>query len=469
MNVVIYARYSSTNQTEQSIEGQIDVCTRYAAEHGYTVSEHYIDRALSATTDHRPAFQRMIHDSARHQFSAVIVYQLDRFSRDRYDSAVYKSKLKKNEVRVISAREQIAEDASGILMESLLEGMAEYFSKELSQKVTRGRGISIQKGGFVGGTVTYGYKVKNRQYFINEDEASVVRNVFTAYISGKGLSDIVRYLRYHNIHNRNGYPFQITTVKYMLQNKRYIGTLSHLGTEYENVIPSIVTSDEFEIAAHLMNTTTRPVKRPDTGDSYLLSHYTYCGSCLGAVTGVSGTSHTSRLYRYYCCSTQRHSDRCQQKNAPKDVCELAVINALEAVVSRYQLDSAIAKAEEFAMLGQSRYMGVDLKKALATNKQAIKNLIKAVEMDGYDETIAGQLLFRREERTRIEEEIAKRADMTPHIVRRNIRKYFESQNSANANDIEKYRLLIHTFVHHILFYSDHLEICCILTENPLIV
>ena len=128
MNVVIYARYSSHNQTEQSIEGQILVCNEYAKRNNYTIVGEYIDRALTGTNDNRPEFKKMIEDSNKKYFQGVLVYQLDRFARNRYDSATYKNKLKKNGVRVFSAKENISDDASGVLMESLLEGMAESYS-----------------------------------------------------------------------------------------------------------------------------------------------------------------------------------------------------------------------------------------------------------------------------------------------------------------------------------------------------
>ena len=159
--IVIYARYSSDRQTEQSIEGQLRACHEYAERNDYVVIREYIDRAISGTTDNRLEFLRMIEDSKRRDFEFVLVYQLDRFSRSRYDSANYKMKLKKNGVRVLSARENISDDASGILMESVLEGMAEYYSAELSQKVKRGRRETLSKKLFAGGITPYGYRIEN--------------------------------------------------------------------------------------------------------------------------------------------------------------------------------------------------------------------------------------------------------------------------------------------------------------------
>ena len=161
MNVVIYARYSSHSQTEQSIEGQLKVCYEYAENNGYTVIGEYIDRAQSGRTDKRPEFQRMLSDSEKHTFQGIIVYQLDRFARNRYDSAINKAKLKKNDVRVLSAKENISDDPSGHFVEGVLESMAEYYSKELSQKIQRGMNINADKclsNGSNPGLGYYGYE-----------------------------------------------------------------------------------------------------------------------------------------------------------------------------------------------------------------------------------------------------------------------------------------------------------------------
>ena len=156
MNVVIYARYSSLKQNETSIEAQLEECYRYCKQNNYKVVGEYIDKALSAKTDDRPDFQRMILDSNKNLFNGIVVYQLDRFSRSREDSAHYKHKLKKNGVKVISVREHISEDASGIIIESVLEGMAEYYSAELSQKVKRNLKLNAEKGLFNGGYPPFG-------------------------------------------------------------------------------------------------------------------------------------------------------------------------------------------------------------------------------------------------------------------------------------------------------------------------
>ncbi len=165
MTGVIYARYSSDGQREESIEGQLRECYAYAEKNGIAIIDEYIDRALSAKTDKRPRFQQMIKDSAKQKFDTVLVWKLDRFARNRFDSASYKYQLRRNGVTVVSATEVISAGSEGILLESVLEGMAEYYSVELAEKVTRGLTENALKCKFNGGTVPIGYVINKDQHF----------------------------------------------------------------------------------------------------------------------------------------------------------------------------------------------------------------------------------------------------------------------------------------------------------------
>ena len=175
MNAVIYARYSSHGQTEQSIEGQLHDAYEFARREGYTIIGEYIDRARTGTNDNRDDFQRMIADAPKAQFQAVIVWKLDRFARNRYDSAIYKARLKKSGVRVISVKENITDRPEGIILEGLLESMAEYYSANLSQNVKRGLRETISKGFYCGGQIPYGYKTQDRRLVADEKTAPIIR------------------------------------------------------------------------------------------------------------------------------------------------------------------------------------------------------------------------------------------------------------------------------------------------------
>ena len=219
---VIYARYSSDSQTEQSIEGQLRVCEEYAQRNNILILDTYIDRAMTGTNDNRPDFQRMIKDSAKRQFQVVLVYKLDRFSRDKYATAIHKNTLKNNGVKVLSAMENIPDTPEGIILESLLEGMNQYYSAELSQKVKRGMNETRRKGNFTGGFLPFGYKVVDHKVLIDEERAEVVRFIYEQYSIGVFVKDIIVALNAKGVTNR-GKPFATNTVYNILKNEKYSG------------------------------------------------------------------------------------------------------------------------------------------------------------------------------------------------------------------------------------------------------
>ena len=205
MTAVIYARYSSDNQREESIEGQIRECTAFAEKNGMTVLRHYIDRAVSAKTDNRPQFHEMVKDSGKKLFDVIIVWKLDRFARNCYDSARYKTILKKNGVKVVSATEIISEGAEGIILESVLEGYAEYYSADLSEKVVRGMTDNALKCKYNGGTLPIGYTIDSEQHFqIDPMTAPFVLEAYKQYADGSTMTEIRDWLNEQGVRNSRG-------------------------------------------------------------------------------------------------------------------------------------------------------------------------------------------------------------------------------------------------------------------------
>lgn len=272
MKAVIYARYSSDNQREESIEGQLRECTAFAEKNDFTVLHHYIDRAVSAKTDNRPEFQNMIRDSAKKLFDVVIVWKLDRFARNRYDSARYKNTLKKNGVRVISATETISNGPDGIILESVLEGFAEYYSAELSEKVVRGMTDNVLKGKFNGGPVPMGYTIDaERHYQIDPVKAPFVLEIFRLYDRGKTMKEIVTEMTAQGLLAANGKPLTYNTIRDMLHNRRYIGEYSFRDTVMPDCIPAIVPKDLFDRVQERLERNKKAPARYKAEEEYLLS------------------------------------------------------------------------------------------------------------------------------------------------------------------------------------------------------
>ena len=317
MNAVIYARYSSENQREESIEGQLRECTEYAEKHGISVIGTYIDRALSAKTDQRPEFQRMIKESASKSCEIILVWKLDRFARSRYDSAHYKYQLKKYGVKVVSATETISEGAEGILLETLLEGMAEYYSVELAEKVIRGQTENALKCKYNGGGLPFGLCVDAEQHIVPDPEtAPLVREIFTNYAEGMKLQQIVDRLNAQGVVNARGNPFNVNSVGRMLHNRRYIGDYIHSGVTIPHGIPPIVDEELFDIVQEMLRVNKRSIAKHKATEEYLLTTNLFCGKCKNQMFGESGKNPYGVVYRYYkCADVKRRGGRPLSFNA----------------------------------------------------------------------------------------------------------------------------------------------------------
>ena len=247
LRAVIYARYSSESQREESIEGQLRECYAFARKNDISIVGEYIDRAFSAKTDRRPDFQKMIKDSAKKTFNLIIVWKLDRFARNRYDSAFYKAGLKKNGVKVISATESISEGSEGILLESVLECMAEYYSADLSEKVIRGHTENALKCKYNGGTLPLGYMTdKDQNYHIDPLTAPFVIEAFRNYDEGMTMSEIAAILNQHEIKNSRGGQMSLNNVANMLKNRRYTGEYRYRDIVIPDGMPQIIPTELFD-------------------------------------------------------------------------------------------------------------------------------------------------------------------------------------------------------------------------------
>ncbi len=295
---VFYGRYSSANQTEQSIEGQLHVCEQYADQHGIEIVAHYIDRAKSGKTDNRPQFQQMISDSEKMKFDTVLVYKLDRFARNRYDSAIYKRKLKQRGVSVVSATEPLTDTPEGIIMEALLEGMDEYYSAELARKMHRGKTESFKKGLFINRLAPFGYKVENHRLVLDETKAPLAAEIFRRYASGERFTDIIRWLDGLGIPNNNGRSWQNWNLSVILKNRVYIGEYTRQDMEGVSSCPALVDMQTFELVQkRLAEYVHRARENKMKAYNYILSGSLICGECEKHVCGNSVNNH-----HYYRCN-----------------------------------------------------------------------------------------------------------------------------------------------------------------------
>lgn len=377
MNVVIYARYSSDAQRDASIEQQVKACRQFCERMQYTVIDVYSDRAMTGRTDMRPSFQQMIKDSKSRRFSAVVVYALDRFSRDRYDSAVYKRELKLNGVKVISACENIADDPSGILFESILEGLAEYYSAELSRKIHRGNDDNASKF-LAPGSVPLGYnRSPDGHYIINETEADIVREIFQRVADGETFANVFRNLNERGIKTKKGAVWNRSSFNHIITNERYIGTFIYKDSRTQDAIPAIVEKELYwKVQGMIQNKPNPRGKRRATDNAlYLLTGLMFC-ECGELCTGVSGTSKSGKKHRYYTCHK-----RCHYLNA--DRMELTIANAIRELVMdddciKWMAHNAVKFASEGRTQSDREIVAGQLKEATKRKNNVMTAILQGI-------------------------------------------------------------------------------------------
>lgn len=374
---VIYARYSSNNQTEQSIEGQVHVCQEFAQKNDIIIVDSYIDRAISGTTDNRDSFQQMLKDSNNKKWDYVLVYKLDRFARNKFESAIHRKHLKDNGVKLLSVMENIPETPEGILLESLLEGMNQYYSEELAQKVSRGLHESRMKGHCIG-SVPYGYIKENKKLIINEEQALMLNRIYEDYSNGYTILQISRKFAEENITN-NGKPFMPETIRHFLHRKLYTGEYEINGKQYNNIYPQIISKELYEKVKTKIDSNRYGCRKPNH-DIFKLKDKIYCGCCDRKMYPVSAKNYGNIPLRYYKCITTKKKD-CFTGNIDKtfieNVIDRFLIEQFNTPKNLEEIANKIYEVQKQQLC--SNNLLNSLKRDLQKTNTSISNLLSAIE------------------------------------------------------------------------------------------
>ena len=457
LKAVIYARYSSSSQREESIEGQVRDCTTFAERNGYTIIGTYADRAISGTTDNRPQFQKMIADSKRKLFDFVIVWKFDRFARDRFDSANYKHKLKENGVKVISAMEVIGDGDESVIMESLLEGMADYYSRDLRKKVIRGLSINASKCIWNGGTLPIGYIVDEEQHLqINKMTAPYVVEAFKQYDEGKTITDIQSYFKEKGVTNTKGRPVSWAAVQHMLSNRRYIGEYSFRETVVPDGIPAIVPLDLFQRVQEKLEKNKKAPARAKAEEDYLLTTKIFCGHCGTSMNGESGTGRNGTIHRYYKChAVKKKLNDCKKKSVKKEWIEDLVVKETMAMLMD---DDAIEAIVSMLMRIQDED-NTDLpmyEKQLKETETAIENAVNAILGGMTSKALQTKLTQLEADKEKLEKRIEEEKLEKPKIPEDFMRFWLHKFRKLDVTKEAHRKMLIDTFVNAVFVHDDKL-------------
>ena len=480
-----YVRYSSDNQREESIDAQVRAIRDYCERSGIALIKIYPDEAKSATTDNRPQFLQMIADAAMNMFDVVIVHKLDRFARDRYDSQFYKRELSRHGVRLLSVLESLDGSPESVILESVLEGMSEYYSKNLAREVIKGMKETAYQCKHTGGLPPLGYDVaKDKSYTINEYEAEAVRLIFERYAAGIGYVAILDELRDLGYKTKRGQAFGKNSLNNILNNEKYTGTYifnraaakvagkrnNHKSKDVDEIIripggmPAIITDETWEKARQRMNSNRRRHAAYRAHVVYQLSGRTYCGDCGGAMVGKhfrGGRNKTE--YCYYECGTRKRLRTCEMKPINQSFIEPLVINTLyQNIFSPEALPMAVDLICKYAQEQKKEIPGYlrSLKQELAKVEREIKNMVDAIAAGMFHESmkekmdkLEGQraiLLARKAESERTQKNYS--------ISRQEIKLYLQQFQHIKTMEPEKQKLAIEQFIFRVTVYEEYIDI-----------
>jgi len=454
---VIYARYSSEKQREESIEGQIRKCTEYAARNGITIIESYIDRAISGKTDERPAFQQLIADSAKKKFDTVLVYALNRFSRNIEHYYRYKNVLNAHSVTLLSATEVIPDGPSGIIMEAMLVGYNEFYSAELAQKIRRGQDENAQKLKFNGGSLPLGYITDDDQhYIIDSAEAVIVVEIFTRYADGETLTEIINSLNSRGLRTKRGNEFNKNSLHTILKNRRYLGVYEYRDVVIEGAFEPIIPQELFDKVQSRLAINKVASAHTKADEPFILTTKLFCGDCGAAMIGESGTGRNGKHY-YYKCSNNKRKKICKRKAVRKHLIENIVIsNITELLFS----DKRLQEIADMVMEIQEKTNTIIpmLQRELKTVTKSIDNILDAIQQMGLSESL--QQRYEALEKRKAELEISIKTEQLREkkLSRDEVLCWLEHFRGIDTSDIKQREMLVNIFVNAVFVFDDRIVI-----------
>ena len=462
---VVYARYSSHNQGEQSIEGQLAAAKTYAAAKGYTIIHEYVDRAMTGRNDNRDEFQQMLSDCSKHQFQVIIIWKVDRFGRNREEITFNKYRAKKHGVRLEYVAENLPDSPEGVILESVLEGMAEYYSLQLSQNVKRGTRESAKKCKYTGGTMPLGYTTNaEHDFVIDPDTAPLVRRIYAMYIEGDTIADIIRQLNAEGLHTGKGKPFTRNSLRTILKNEKYIGIYDFHNGEIrvEGGVPAIVDTDTFQKVQKLLEVNQRAPAAKWTRADYLLTGKLYCGSCGTQMVGESGISKSGAKYSYYKCLNHKRGRGCIRKALRQDWIEPFVLEHAQKLIMD---DGVIANIVDgvwnyYVAQDQTRDKVAALQVQVKEVESSITNLMRAIEAGmPLTEMTKNRLSELDAQRTALNVALAEiQLDSGLHVKKEHIRFFIEQFRELDYTDRKCQQRLIDVFVNSIFVTDDDITI-----------
>lgn len=457
---VIYARYSSHAQKDESIEQQVAECMEYAAKNNLEVIEVYADRHLTGRSDKRPEFQRMMRHAEKRQFQVVIAYKSNRIARNMLHALMYEDKLSKYGIRVVYVKEEFGDTAAGRFALRTMMNVNQFYSENMAEDIKRGLYDNAMNCMVTNGHLPLGYqKGEDGKYEIVEEEAAVVREIFSRVACGEAFIDIARDLNERGIKTSRGKLWGKNSFHSILNNERYTGVYIYGDVRIEGGVPQIIGKELFYTVQELLKNKKNPQGRHRVNGDYLLTGKLYCGKCKSHMVGMSGTGKLGKLHYYYICQKKRLEKACNKDNVRRDWIEEQVAAAIREYILKDDVIKWIADCvQEYGRKRRSQSQLGLLESQLAENKKAIKNLLAAIEAGIITATTKERLLELEAEQARITAKISLEKAEVPEVAKEDVIAWLESFRDGDIKDKKYQAKLFDTFLIAAYLYDKKLKI-----------
>lgn len=456
---VIYARYSSHNQKEESIEQQIAECTEFAEKNEINIVHIYADKAITGRSDKRREFQRMMRDAEKGTFGVVVAYKSNRISRNMLNALQYEAKLNILGIETLYAKEEFGNTAAGRFALRTMMNVNQFYSENMAEDIKRGL-MDNAEACKVNGTVPFGYvRGDDGRYQIVEKEAAIVREVFQRSLAGTPFVEIQDDLNRRGIKTKQGKPWNKNSFNRMLKNDRYTGIYRYNGIVKDGGIPAIITKEMFAQMQEMLTTKKNPQGRQRENGTYLLTGKLRCGYCGAYMVGVSGTGRSGTLHHYYSCQTRRAEKSCHKENVRRDEIEQRVAELTKAYIMNDETIELIAdSAMEFDRQARQEDGLSPLKEQLAAQRKAQKNIMDAIEAGIFTTTTRDRLLEIEGSISALEGEISKYTVSHKPLDRERFVYALSQFKNGDVHDKQYQKQLIDAFVKTVYLWDDFIRI-----------
>ena len=460
-NAVIYARYSSHSQRDVSIEQQVDKCAEYAARNNLTIVGIYSDAAVSGKSDKRPQFQKMMRDSEKGGFHAVIAWKSNRMGRNMLEAMINDARLADSGVRCLYVEEDFDDTAAGRFALRNMMNVNQFYSENMAEDIRRGLMDNASKC-MVNVRPALGYrKGEDGKFAIDEKTAPIVKEIFQRVLNGESYADIAEDLNRRGVKTAYGRQWNKGSFHAMISNDMYTGVYKYADIRIEGGVPAIISRAMFEEVQHFLRYKPNPIGRKPNHADYILTGKLFCGHCGEPMIGLSGTAKNGSLHYYYVCQGKRKkTNSCEKKNVNRDEIEQLVISSIrEYVLTDEIIEKIISGYSRFLDKLRKESPLASLQDALNENRKSTANLMRAIEAGIITESTKSRLLELEEEKRRLEGEILVQQKVQDYPTPAHMRFYLEHFRDGDENDRELHAEMINTFIQEIYLYDDYFTIC----------